>query len=76
MDKAWLILLQPHSDPVTREMTGHHEGGGVGDVQVPTRWEKLVAEFYDLFDPPGMPVKRDTVHQIELLPNAEPYYKR
>ena len=37
--------------------------------------EKLVAEFYDIFDPLGMPVDRDTVHHIELLPNAEPHYR-
>ena len=52
------------------QVTGHREGGGVGDIQAPTRWDKLVAEFHDIFDPPGMPVERDTVHQIELLPNA------
>ena len=40
-----------------------------------TRWEKLFAEFHNIFDPPGMPVERDTVHQIELLPNAEPHYR-
>ena len=28
-----------------------------------------------LFDPPDMPVDRDTVHHIELLPNAEPHYR-
>ena len=65
------MLLQPRSKPVTREATGHCEGGGLGDVQAPTRWDKLVAEFYNTFDPPGMPVERDIVHQIELLPNAE-----
>ena len=75
MDEAWLMLLQPHSEPVTREVTGHCEGGGVGDVQALIRWDKLVAEFHDIFDPPGMPVERDTVHQIELLPNAEPHYR-
>ena len=76
MEEAWLMLLQPHSEPVTREVTGHCEGGGDGDIQVPTRWDKLVAEFHDIFDPPGMPVERDTMHQIELLPNAEPHYRR
>ena len=75
MEEAWLILLQPHSESVTREVTGHSEEGGHGDVQAPSRWDKLVAEFYDIFDPPGMPVKRDTVHQIELLFNAEPHYR-
>ena len=56
VEEAWLMLLQPHSEPVTREVTGHHEGGGDGDVQAPTRWDKLVAEFHDIFDPPGTPV--------------------
>ena len=69
------MLLHPHSDPVTREVTVHYEGGGDGDVQAPIRWNKLVAEFHDIFDPPGMPVKRYTMHQIELLPNAEPHYR-
>ena len=35
----------------------------------------MVAEFHNIFDPLGMPVERDTVHQIELLYNAEPYYR-
>ena len=69
------MLLQPHSGPVTREVTGYNEGKGDGDIQAPSRWDKLVAEFHDIFDPPGMPVERDTVHQIELLPNAEPHYR-
>ena len=76
MEEVWLILLEPYSQPVTREATGYSEGKGGGDVQAPSRWDKLVAEFHDIFDPPGMPVERDTVHQIELLPNAEPHYKR
>ena len=75
MEEAWLRLLQPHSEPVTREVTDHHERGGDGDVQAPTRWDKLVAEFHDILDPPGLPVEQDTVHQIELVPNAEPHYR-
>ena len=67
------MLLQPHSELVTRELTGHSGEGGHGDVQIPFRWDKLVVEFHDIFDPPGMPVDRDTVHHIELLPNAEPH---
>ena len=70
------MLLQPHSALVTREVIGHSEGKGYRDVQNPSRWNKLVAEFHDIFDTPGMPVERDTVHQIELLPNAEPHYRR
>ena len=75
MEKAWLILLQPHSELVTREVIGHSGGEGYGDIQIPSRWNELVQEFHDTFDPPGMPVDRDTVHNIELLPNAEPHYR-
>ena len=75
MEKACLILLQPHSELVTREVIGHNEAEGLGDVQIPSRWNKLVQQFYDIFGPPGMPVDRETVHHIELLPNAEPHYR-
>ena len=67
------MLLQPHSELVTREVTSHSEGRGHGDVEAPSRWDKSIAEFHDIFDPPGMPFERDTVHQIELLPHAEPH---
>ena len=70
------MLLQPHSGLVTREMIGHSEAEGLGDVQIPSRWNKLVQEFHAIFDPPGMLEDRDTVHHIELLPNAEPHYRR
>ena len=69
------MLLQPHRELVTREVIGHSEAEGLGDVQIPYRWKKLVQEFHDIFDPPGMPVGRDTVHNIELLPNAELHYR-
>ena len=68
MEEAWLMLLQPYSELVTREVIGHREAEGHGDVQIPSRWNKLVQEFHDVFDPPGMPVYRDTVHHIELFP--------
>ena len=76
MEEAWLMLLQPHSKLVTREVIGHSEAEGLEDVQIPSRWNKLVQEFHGIFDPPGMPVDRDTVHHIELLPNAESHYRR
>ena len=74
MDAAWLMLLQPDSELIAREVIGHNEAGGHGNVQRPSRWDKLVVEFHDIFNPPGVPVDRDTVHQIELLPNAELLY--
>ena len=70
------MLLQPYSELVTREVIGHSEAEGLGDIQIPSRRDKLVQEFHDIFDPPEMPVYRDTVHHIELLPNAEPHYRR
>ena len=75
MEEAWLMLLQPLSEPVTREVIGHSEVKGHGDVQISSRWNKLVTKFHDIFDPPGMPMDRDTVHHIGLLPNAEPHYR-
>ena len=75
VEEAWLILLQSHSEPVTRELIVHSEGKGDGDVQVSSRWDKLVVELHDIFYLPGMPVDRDTVHQIEFLPNAEPHFR-
>ena len=75
MEEAWLILLQPHRELVTGEMIVHSEAEGHRDVHISSRWNKLVQEFHDIFDPPGMPVDRDTVHHIELLPNAEPHYR-
>ena len=62
------MLLQPCSELVTREVIGHSEAEGLGDVWIPSGWNKLVQEFHDIFDPPGMAVDRDTVHQIELFP--------
>ena len=75
MENAWLMLLQPHSELITREVIGHSKVVGPRDIQIPSKKSNLVQEFHDIFDPPGMPVDRDTVHYIELLPNAEPHYR-
>ena len=32
VEEAWLLLLQPHSELVTRKITGHGEEGGHEDV--------------------------------------------
>ena len=75
MEEAWLMVLQPHGELVTREVIGHSEVEGLGDVQVPSKQKKIVQEFYEILDPPGMPVDRETVHHIELLPNVERHYR-
>ena len=69
------MLLQPHNELVTRKAIGHSEAEGLKDIQIPSRWNSLVQEFHGIFDPPGMPVDRDIVYHIELLPNAEPHYR-
>ena len=76
VEEAWLMLLQPHSELITREVIGHSEARGPGDVQIPSKWNDLIQEFHDIFDLSGMPVDRYTVHHIELLPNARPHYRR
>ena len=76
MENAWLMLLQPHSELVTRGVIGHSKAKGLGDIQIPSRWNKFVQDLHDIFDPPGMPVDRETMHHIELLPNAKPHYRR
>ena len=46
------------------------------DIQTPSKMGQIkFKKFHNVFDPPGIPVDRDTVHQIELLPNAEPHYR-
>ena len=75
MEEAWLMLLQTHSELVTREVIVHSEANAHGDVQIPSICHKLITELHDIFDPPGMPGDRDTVYYIELLPNAKPNYR-
>ena len=41
-----------------------------------TRWNSIVTEYSDVFEPPGMPAERDTVHRIKLEPGSVPPYKR
>ena len=42
VEEAWLMLLQSHSELITREMISHSEAGGFGDIQIPPRWNNLV----------------------------------
>ena len=36
----------------------------------------MVAEYADMFEPPGMPADRDTVHHIEVEPGSEPMFRQ
>ena len=42
VEEAWLMLLQPHSELVTREVNGHSEARGPRDIYIPSKWNNLV----------------------------------
>ena len=75
--KAWPILVQLSSHVVTMEadtcaMAGE---GSAGSVE-PSCWENVVAEYADMFEPPGMPADRDTMHRIKVQPGSEPLFRQ
>ena len=61
--EAWLMLIQPATHVVTMEA----DTCAVGDVAFDsrneaTRWKSIIAEYFNVFEPPGMPAEHDTVH--------------
>ena len=75
--EAWLMLIQPATHVVATEADTCAEGDVVsGACNDATRWNSIVTEYSDVFEPPGMPAERDTVHRIELKPGSVPPYKR
>ena len=36
----------------------------------------MVAEYADVFELPGMPAERDTVHRIKVEPGSEPPFRQ
>ena len=65
--EAWLMLIQPATHVVATEADTCAEGVVVSSVHSDTiQWNSIVNEYSDVFEPPGMPAERDTVHQIEL----------
>ena len=69
------MLLNPTSHVATMEACTCAGVGEVGpDVVPPSRWSNLVAEYSDMFEPPGMPVEREIYHNIELEPGATSPY--
>ena len=70
------MLVQPSSHMVAKEAdTCASAGEGSGTPEA-ARWNDLVTEFADVFEPPGMPAERNTVHRIELEPGATPPFRR
>ena len=73
--ESWLMLLHPTSHVAAMEAStcAGAEGSEVCTASEPlctafepSHWSKLVEEYSDVFEPPGMPAERDIVHKIEL----------
>ena len=61
---------------VATEADTYAEGDVVSDSRNDAmHWNSIIAEYSDVFEPPGMPAERDTVHKIELKPGSVPPYK-
>ena len=70
------MLLQPHSEPVTREVTGHHKEGGDGDVQAPTRWDKLLLNSMISLIHQACLWSEIPCIKLSFYPMLEPHYRR
>ena len=71
------MLLHPTSHVAAMEAStcAGAEGSEVCTASAPSRWSKLVDEFSDIFEPPGMPAERDIVHKIKLKPGSQAPYQ-
>ena len=83
--ESWLMLLHPTSHVAAMEASTCAGVEGSEECTAsepsctasePSRWSKLVEEYSDVFEPPGMPAERDIVHKIELEPGSQPPYQR
>ena len=75
--EVWLVLVQPSSHMVTMEAdTCARTGEGSAGAAEPSRWENVVAKYAYMFEPPGMPAERDTVHYIKVEPGSEPPFRQ
>ena len=73
--EAWLMLIQPATHAVVMEADTCAEGVVMSDASNDAmHWNSIVAEYSDVFEPPGVPAERDTVHRIELKPRSVPLY--
>ena len=71
------MLIQPATQVVAMEADTCAEtdvvSGARNDMM---HWNSIVAQYSNVFEPPGIPAERDTVHLIELEPGSVPPYKR
>ena len=75
--EAWLMLVQPSSHAVAMEAdTCARAGEGSAGSAEPSRWENMVDEYAAVFESPGMPADRETVHRIKVEPGSEPPFRQ
>ena len=74
--EACLMLVQLSSHMIAMEADKCTRAGedSAGTAE-PTHWENMVAEYADVFEPPGMPADRNTVHCIKVEPGSEPPFR-
>ena len=49
---------------------------GYAGTAEPSRWENMVSEYAEVFELPGLPAERDTVHCIKVEPGSEPPFRQ
>ena len=74
--EAWLMLVRLSSHVVAMENnTCAGAGDGSAGTAESTHWKNMVAEYADVFEPPGMPAERDTMHCVKVEPGCKPPYR-
>ena len=76
--ESWLMLLHPTSHMAAMEAStcAGAEGSEECTTSAPSCWSKLVDEYSDIFEPPGIPAEREIVHKIKLKPGSQPPCQR
>ena len=69
------MLIQPATHVVATEADTCAAGNMSPNAQEDACWESIVAEYSDIFEPPGMSADRDTVHHIKLEPGFVPPFR-
>ena len=72
------MLLHPTSHVAAMEASSCAgvERSEVYTASEPSCWSKLIDDYSDIFEPPGMPANRDIVHKIKLGPGLQPPYQQ
>ena len=70
------MLIQPAAHVVATEADTCAAGDVASTPRYDARWESIVVEHSEVFEPPGMPADRDTVHHIKLKLGSVPPFSR